>query len=648
MAEDRVEGREAGWRQLLPWAELFRGFQVALDLNKLLLAAAGILLMWLGWLLLAWIFGAGYESKPPQWPGDYQRRAEFADKPELAWRAFKTDRERWNLMHEAAGLAKTDDVPKYEVEDLADTLNEYDLVKKKLEASKGDVASLRELLRSAADTKGDPGHPLDVAKLRLYERYLGQPKPEGRLARSPWTEERGPNPYLLVTGQAGGAPWEAGHFLGWLTGEQLPVLLEPLYKLVRPVVYFFHPRPVGGLTRFYFLLVFVWAVVVWAVFGGAITRIAAVQVARGEKVGLTEAVRFTLKRLLSYVAAPLFPLAFVFVLLVFGFLFGLFHLIPVFGDVVVDGLLWPVMLVIGLVMAVALLGLAVGWPLMSPTVSAEGTDSWEAVSRSFSYVFQKPWQYLWYAAVALTYGAAVVFFVGFISSLAVYLSKWAMAQNPLVSNYREPSFLFAYAPPSFGWRPLLLEGTTNSAGQALVENGRVVEPALDNYSRDDLRWWNKAGAGLVAFWLGLVFLLVVGFGYSYFWSAATIIYLLMRRNVDAAELDEVYLEEDDQDAYAGPPAAGAAAEPAKPGASLTMVEPPALRTPPVAEPPAPAAPPVPPSAAPAAPSATPGPAESKPEAGPEVTVYTPAPAPPPSPPSNGPAGGEERNPPPVP
>ena len=65
MAEDKVEGREAGWRQLLPWAELFRGFQVALDLNKLLLAAAGILLMWFGWLLLAWIFGAGYEAKPP-------------------------------------------------------------------------------------------------------------------------------------------------------------------------------------------------------------------------------------------------------------------------------------------------------------------------------------------------------------------------------------------------------------------------------------------------------------------------------------------------------------------------------------------------------------------------------------------------------
>ena len=58
-----------------------------------------------------------------------------------------------------------------------------------------------------------------------------------------------------------------------------------------------------------------------------------------------------------------------------------------------------------------------------------------------------------------------------------------------------------------------------------------------------------------------VFLVIMGFAYSYFWSAGTIIYLLMRRNVDAAEMDEVYLEEEDHEgpyggalAPAAPPA----------------------------------------------------------------------------------------------
>ena len=76
--------------------------------------------------------------------------------------------------------------------------------------------------------------------------------------------------------------------------------------------------------------------------------------------------------------------------------------------------------------------------------------------------------------------------------------------------------------------------------------------------------------------------MLLGFGYSYFWGASTIIYLLMRRKVDDTELDEVYLEEDEsEEAYS--PSAPVAPAPSAPGgqhAPLTMVESPTLRTPP--------------------------------------------------------------------
>jgi hypothetical protein len=42
----------------------------------------------------------------------------------------------------------------------------------------------------------------------------------------------------------------------------------------------------------------------------------------------------------------------------------------------------------------------------------------------------------------------------------------------------------------------------------------------------------------------LVFLMMIGFGYSYFWTAASQIYLLMRKRVDETEMDEVYVEEE--------------------------------------------------------------------------------------------------------
>src|SRR5262245_10002435 len=88
MAEDKMDGREATWRQLLPWTELFRGFQVAFDLNKMLLAAAGILVMAFGWWLLAVCFRnmpRDLTDVPPDWPAKYQVQEE----PRKAWEHFK-------------------------------------------------------------------------------------------------------------------------------------------------------------------------------------------------------------------------------------------------------------------------------------------------------------------------------------------------------------------------------------------------------------------------------------------------------------------------------------------------------------------------------------------------------------------------------
>jgi hypothetical protein len=594
MAEDKVDGREVNWRQVLPWTEIFRGFGIALDLNKLLLAAGGIVATWVGWWLLSVVFGALYTAQPT-WPSSYQQSASSTAE---AFKTFKRERNRWNLMREAAGVGQSDEV--YEVPDIAETAEEYDAVKAKVgEGPENYNLAALDDLQTPPGKVPTPERPLDASRVRVYKERLGKVKPYGRFSLSPWSEPRGENPYLLVTGQAG-IPWEAGRAGDWFLTREFPVLIEPLVKLMRPVVYFLSPRADSIGTKLYFLLVFVWTVLVWSLFGGAITRIAVVQAARpGEPIGLTDAVRFTLKRFFSYFAAPLFPVVLVFVLLVFAFVFSLFHLLPGFGDIFVDGLLWFVMLLIGLVMALALVGLAVGWPLMAPTISAEGTDSWEALSRSFSYVFQRPWHYLWYAAVTVAYGAVVIFFVGFMGSLTVYLSKWAIAQTTLVSS-REPSYLFAYAPQSFGWRTLLLQGARddykeneadNPTYEDLVVGGQINPPAYKHYAAD-LHWWNRVGAGLVSFWLGLLFLLILGFGYSFFFSTASIIYLLMRRNLDAAEMDEVYLEEDDHDGLGGS-LAPAVAESSRAAPSLQMVEPPSLR--PAAPPPVPA--PAPASAA---------------------------------------------------
>ena len=44
------------------------------------------------------------------------------------------------------------------------------------------------------------------------------------------------------------------------------------------------------------------------------------------------------------------------------------------------------------------------------------------------------------------------------------------------------------------------------------------------------------------FWLGLVQAIALGFAYTYFFSAATITYFLLRFEVDGTETDEVFVE----------------------------------------------------------------------------------------------------------
>lgn len=58
---DRTSG-SFSFRTAFPWTEIFRCFQVALDPRKLLVAAAGILTMSVGWFILSAVF----YSKAPE------------------------------------------------------------------------------------------------------------------------------------------------------------------------------------------------------------------------------------------------------------------------------------------------------------------------------------------------------------------------------------------------------------------------------------------------------------------------------------------------------------------------------------------------------------------------------------------------------
>src|SRR5262249_41673432 len=162
------------------------------------------------------------------------------------------------------------------------------------------------------------------------------------------------------------------------------------------------------------------------------------------------------------------------------------------------------------------------------------------------------WQYLWYSLLSVVYGAAVVFFIGFMASMMVYMGKWGVSSAVGVANAnpkydRDPSYLFYYAPTSFGWRDVLISSSAFVEKKtAVAYDGRTVTRLefKDEFEKE-LRSYEIMGASLMTIWIYPLFLLVVGFGYSFFWSASTIVYLLMRRHVDDTEMDEVQMEDED-------------------------------------------------------------------------------------------------------
>ncbi|HEY2146438.1 MAG TPA: hypothetical protein VGH32_00780, partial [Pirellulales bacterium] len=191
----------------------------------------------------------------------------------------------------------------------------------------------------------------------------------------------------------------------------------------------FAPGPFGStfVAFLYALICGLWELAVWGLVGGAITRIAALALARDSRVGLLEGLKFGTFKWPQYFLAALLPLAGV---VVIGFIVGVVYGLIMRADfgVVVMSFFWPLLLLTAFVMAVLLLGLLFGWALMWPTISVEGTDSFDALSRSYSYTFHRPIAYLFYVIVAgvigLLAGYVVYYFVEWTTELAFWSASW--------------------------------------------------------------------------------------------------------------------------------------------------------------------------------------------------------------------------------
>jgi hypothetical protein len=276
-------------------------------------------------------------------------------------------------------------------------------------------------------------------------------------------------------------------------------------------------KAAGWALRHHFLYCIIFFIIylcVISIAGGAICRIAALQFARGEKPGLTEALRFSTQRFTSFFLAPLTPLGIIIVPVVFIFILGLIGNIPWAGELII-GISMPLALIAGALITVVLIGMFAGFNLMFPAIAYDGSDCFDSISRSFSYVYAKPWRMGFYTTIAAVYGAISYTFVRLFAFILLFATHLFLELGIWV-KIEDVSKLTAIWP-----KPALTK---------LIDYSDITTT----------NWTESVAAFLVYLFLLAVLGLVVSFIISFYFSANTIIYSLMRYKVDNTALEDMY------------------------------------------------------------------------------------------------------------
>lgn len=278
-----------------------------------------------------------------------------------------------------------------------------------------------------------------------------------------------------------------------------------------------------------FAIIIIGLLIIWSIIGGAMTRIASLDYAREDSIRLIDALKFSRKKFWSYFWSPLVPVIGVFFFALCNVIGGLVGRVPVLGDIMV-AVGFPLALLSGLLMVlIGVIG-ALGLCFMYPTISAEGSDAFDAMSRAYSYVISRPKQYILYCTTYTLFGVVCLIIVAFTAWLMVRLSlctvgigmgqKFATVQSFILQKCNIACLGFC---------------------SERFSTAQTTAVSIDH-------WSLKFLAGMLILYILLIKVGVWTFVASYIFSAKTIVYFLLRRDVDNTDIADVYIEESAEEA----------------------------------------------------------------------------------------------------
>lgn len=270
----------------------------------------------------------------------------------------------------------------------------------------------------------------------------------------------------------------------------------------------------------YAVIFFAISICILGIGGGAICRGAALHFSRDQRIGGISSIKFALRKWMPLILGPPAPLVILFLLgiiLVSGA--GLIANIPYGGEIFL-AIVFAGVLFCGGIMAFGLIWGSAAANLIVGAVAYEKTEAFDAMCRAFNYVNSRPWRLGLYTILAAFYGGICYLFIRFFAFVMLLLSRWFLDLAIFVKSAKDNPLSKIDA---IWIRPEYL----NFSGAA----GEISRPVMQTIT-----------AAVVNFEILVVGGLVMAFAMSFYFSASTIIYCLLRNKVDNIPLDEVFIE----------------------------------------------------------------------------------------------------------
>jgi len=282
---------------------------------------------------------------------------------------------------------------------------------------------------------------------------------------------------------------------------------------------------------------------VWALFGGALLRCAALRQTRDEPFSFRDALTFGAKNWISFLAAPVIVLVFAAFFTLCNMLAGFVMSLWGVGSSILVLVLFPLVLLSSLLITLTVLGGVLSLPLMWASITVEQNGALEAVSRTFSYLFARPFRFF-FGYLLITMLMSVVLFLGGHFENVVKRSLRAGIVRAELDDIVEK-------PPA---KVTHLENPYKSAEKVTRQQGGIS----DVRNVGDAAWYDKPG--FLWMWLMLSFFMLGFKGYAIYvlLGGTASLYLQLRHEVDGTDERDIYPpldEEADEARWVGEKAA---------------------------------------------------------------------------------------------